>query len=199
MAVCAGAVTASQFPSLVEGLSRLVGGRSQGCDQQPLHTPTTAKALAGAIQELSKVSNGTLRDVTFQGGVDCGWLAAVAQWLLCLRVEILDSNGTCLYSNFLRSDHHAQVIVIQQLEMMGDLEGTMVSGRSYFVPPGCLRFGLADHNATKEAESIHLYSHGRAQWDNIIKKYVAIPVFILLDVHKDITNRYNQRASCCAH
>lgn len=163
MSVCAGSVTDSQFPVLVEGFSRLIGGISLGCDQQPLHTPTTPKALAGAIQELSKVSNGTLRNVTFQGGVDCGWLAAVAQWLLCLRVEIIDPSGNCLYLNFSRNEDHSQVTIFQQLDAEGNFEGTMVSGRSYIVPPGTLCFGLTDHNALNETQFIYLYSHGRAQ------------------------------------
>jgi hypothetical protein len=62
--VCAGAVEDSQFPMLVEGFSRLIGDTTQGCIRRPLHTATTAKALAGALKELSKVSDGSLRSVS---------------------------------------------------------------------------------------------------------------------------------------
>lgn len=55
-------------------------------------------SISWSLFELSKVSNGTLRIIAFQGGIDCAWLAAISQWLLNLRVEICDSYGVCLYS-----------------------------------------------------------------------------------------------------
>ena len=170
MNVCAGAVTDSQFPRLVEGFSRLIGGISQGCTRQPLHMSTTATALAGALLELSRVSNGNLRSVTFEGGVDCGWLAAVAQWLLSLRIEIIDDSGTCIYSNSSKSELHAQVTIIQRQSTIPNSPGANVLRRSYFIPPGSLCFSLVGKNTINEMPAMHLYSHGRSEWDNILNR-----------------------------
>jgi hypothetical protein len=97
--VCAGIVGGSQFPLLVEGFSRVMKGPTFRGDVRYLHTATSAKMLAGALQELFNVSNRRTRSITFEGGVDCAWIAAVAQWLFCLSIKILDDKGECVYSN----------------------------------------------------------------------------------------------------
>ena len=89
---CSGAVEDSQFPMLVEGFSCLAGDTNQGCIRRPLHTPTTAKALAGALKELPRASNGSLRIVTFECDIGCGWIAAVANWYYRI-VELLNPWG----------------------------------------------------------------------------------------------------------
>ncbi|KAE8444043.1 hypothetical protein EG329_000911 [Mollisiaceae sp. DMI_Dod_QoI] len=142
--ICSGAVEDSQFPMLVEGFSRLIGDIDQGPNRRPLHTPTTPKALAGALKELSRVSNGSLRSVTFEGGIDCGWIAAVAQWLLCLRVEIVDASGNCVYTTSTASGFHPQVTLIQNLSSISNSPKITLLSRSYLVPPGSLCFGLVD-------------------------------------------------------
>lgn len=68
MNVCGGALTGSQFSALVEGFSSLVGFPCRGREIRPLQESTNAKALAGALLELAKVSNGKLNNVTFEGG-----------------------------------------------------------------------------------------------------------------------------------
>jgi hypothetical protein len=166
--VCAGAVGDSQFPMLVEGFSRLVVGTSSGCTRRPLHAATTAKSLAGALKELSKVSNGTLRSVTFEGGVDCGWLAAVAQWLLCLRIEIFDDSGSCLYSNTTSDNSYAQVTIYQHSAVVKKSPGAKIIKRSYFVPPGSLWFNFLDKDRMKGLPLTHIFSCGRSEWDHIL-------------------------------
>ena len=61
---------------------------------------TSPAALSNAILGLGKVSNGAIASATFVGGVDCAWLAAVAEWLFSLRVEVIDANGGCRYRKF---------------------------------------------------------------------------------------------------
>lgn len=93
--VCSGALSPSKFPVMVDGFRRLAFTDRQRHLQE--HKPTTADALARALAELSKVSNGNVSSITFEGGYDCGWIAAVAEWLLCLRVKVLTEEGNCLY------------------------------------------------------------------------------------------------------
>lgn len=162
--VCSGAVTDSKFPTLVEGFSRLIAGTQPGFARRPFHKPTTAKALAGALRELSKLSRGDLRSVTFQGGVDCGWLAAVAEWLLSLKIEIIDSAGNRLYSSSSNNGLYAQVTIIPCYVVAAE-PGAKLLSRSYFVPPGQLCFSM-DHQT--RMEGVHLFS-GRSEWDNILR------------------------------
>lgn len=165
--VCAGAVTDSKFPVLVEGFSSLVGFPSNDRKIRPFQEPTTAKALAGALLELSKVSNGTTRSVTFEGGADCGWLAAVAQWLLGLSVEIFDASGGRLYSDpSSRIGAEAQVIIIR--DNSGGGASTAVSRRSFSVPPGALSFVLLDNTSFEESPR-HFFLRGRSEWTTILQ------------------------------
>lgn len=72
--VCSGALGPSKFPVMVDGFCRLAF-----TDRQPhsqYQKATTANALAHALAELSKVSNGSVSTVTFEGGYDCRWIAA---------------------------------------------------------------------------------------------------------------------------
>lgn len=53
---------------------------------------TSSLDLARAILNLAYISKGKLLDVTFTGGLDCAWLAAYAEVVLSLNVEILGSD-----------------------------------------------------------------------------------------------------------
>ena len=108
--VCSGTLSPSKFPAMVDGFCRLAFA-----PRLPLkyHKATTADALARALAELSKVSNGSVSSITFEGGYDCGWVAAVAEWLLCLKVKVLTAEGSCLYSqNGSHTNDSAQVVII---------------------------------------------------------------------------------------
>jgi len=175
--VCAGAINDSQFPKLVEGFSSLLGHPSRGVEIRALQEPTTATALAGAIQELAKVSNGSLQNVTFEGGADCGWLAAVAQWLLDLRVEIIDGSGAHLYSTMpVDNNAEAQVTVIQNLNK-NQHQANIVS-RSFAVPPGALCFRLL-HETLSDEVSQPLFSKGRSNWSSILHDTFGTSVKLL--------------------
>ncbi|KAH8894184.1 hypothetical protein GQ53DRAFT_858827, partial [Thozetella sp. PMI_491] len=93
--ICAGSLSASNFPLQLEGILRLVQPRTKLAFDQP----TSERALAGAITALAGISSGKLRNVTITGGLDCLWLATAAQWLLSLDVEVCLSTGTTVYSS----------------------------------------------------------------------------------------------------
>lgn len=78
--LCAAAVTASQFPILVEGFSRLLTNSDTRTGPQRL-AATSPIELATALLELAQLSTGKVANVTVIGNADCGWLAALAEWL----------------------------------------------------------------------------------------------------------------------
>lgn len=49
--------------------------------------------LAEALQALADISLGMTADVTFVGGVECAWLAALANLIFRLPVEVVDEDG----------------------------------------------------------------------------------------------------------
>ncbi|KAF2191922.1 hypothetical protein K469DRAFT_556467, partial [Zopfia rhizophila CBS 207.26] len=91
--ICAGSVSNSKFPILLEGLIRCVLPHAE----VSLHQPTSTEALAKAVGAIADVSNGKLENVTIAGGLDCIWLAAISEWLLSLNVEIRRSSGLTVY------------------------------------------------------------------------------------------------------
>lgn len=78
--LCTPAVIASQFPILVEGFSRLL--MSNADKRAPCKVVATFPSeLAAAILELAQLSTGKIANLTLMGNSDCGWLAALAEWL----------------------------------------------------------------------------------------------------------------------
>ncbi|KAI1357542.1 hypothetical protein F5Y08DRAFT_352230 [Xylaria arbuscula] len=68
-------------------------GFSTGTTNLPKRGFPEIEDLAGALIALGKVSSQRLASVCISGGPACGWLAAVAIWLLGLSVNISDGNN----------------------------------------------------------------------------------------------------------
>ncbi|KFY45486.1 hypothetical protein V495_02961 [Pseudogymnoascus sp. VKM F-4514 (FW-929)] len=181
--ICSGAVSGSRFPRLVEGHARLT--QSYGEGRHCLRGPTSADALAKALSELSKVSSGTVRSVTFIGGVDCGWLAALSQWLLSLTVDIVDADGSVLYSSRTSDDplYYPQVTIMLQSDQDGQVN-TAVLKKSVFVPSG--DFFASIISRTRSGQPSGFYS-GRSEWQTILHDAFG-PSFDLLLHPKVIDN-----------
>ena len=83
---CAGLVTNSTFPLRAEKLMRLIddGQRHHHSSQRPAHKAEVAHTLVG----LANLSRGNMSQMTIIGGADAGLIAAIADWLLDLDVEI---------------------------------------------------------------------------------------------------------------
>jgi hypothetical protein len=99
--LCSGILTSHRFNLHLNGFRRLIS--------QELHYPilscqtaTAPPNLARAILAIAHISKERLLNVTFTGGLDCAWLAAYAEELLSLNIEILGSTGMPLYRS--RSD-----------------------------------------------------------------------------------------------
>src|SRR5205814_1270495 len=60
---------------------------------------TSPEAVAKALDFLATLSSGKVNQVQLIGTDDIGWLAAVAEWLLDMRVRINSASGQSLYCN----------------------------------------------------------------------------------------------------
>lgn len=162
--VCAGSLAHSTFPDRVEGFCRL--GHAQYTakfKRDGVFQPTTPEALADALLSLSEVCDSTKASTTIMGGPDCGWLAAVAEWLFNLRVEVKAESGKLLYW---RGTHHdgaaAQVTVIFASNEFDPTTALEIVNRTFCLPFGKFRpFGSA---LDKES----LFIPGRSSWSTIL-------------------------------
>ncbi|KFY02187.1 hypothetical protein O988_02339 [Pseudogymnoascus sp. VKM F-3808] len=188
--ICSGAVLGSRFPQLVEVYSRLT--QSYDNSRHKLYEPTSADALAKALLELSKVSSGTVRSVTFIGGVDCGWLAALAQWLLSLRVDILAADGSVLYSSRISVDpsYYPQVTIVLQLDQDSQVN-TALFKKSVIVPPGGLFFNIRKEEFNGQS---HSFTAGRSEWPTII--HDAFGAYFDLLLHQDVIRGFATLLCC---
>ena len=165
--VCSGALSPSKFPAMVDGFCRLTFTNGQPHSQY--HKATTVDALASALAEIAKVSNGTVSSITFEGGYDCGWIAAVAEWLLCLKVKVLTEEGNCLYwPDSSHTNGSAQVIIIFNTHTdnpdLAKNKVLKVVNRSFCLPyNGRLElFQLSDDGG-------ELFGMGRSSWSTILE------------------------------
>ena len=179
--VCSGALANSKFPDLVEGFCRLGRSKFQGVDesyrssqiQTGFFLPTSAKDLGVALLSLSKVSDGTYDSITIYGGIDCGWLAAVAEWLFCLKIDVLTTFGEFLYRS--RAPNEAsdsQVVIVYSFEPTIPSRSVQVIDRTLRLKNGGLH--LLNRRPDFGPNGTHLdqemFSFGRSSWPTILEE-----------------------------
>lgn len=175
--LCAAAVTASQFPILVEGFSRLLMNSNTRTGPQRLAAASPIE-LATALLELAQLSTGKVANVTLMGNGDCGWLAALAEWLFSLRVEIIDQTGNSLYQSKSGNYTHLnyfQLTVIRLEESQINVPRDLLHSRTHLVPPGDLCFN------TQTATSYHSFYQGRSEWSTILNDTFGLSFTRLLE------------------
>jgi hypothetical protein len=91
--VSTGVLTTSKFPRLLDGFARILAP-PRADSTLPQRYATTPSVIAQALCLLSDAANGRTASCTFAGGIDCAWVAAVAEWLYCLPVEILSEDSS---------------------------------------------------------------------------------------------------------
>ncbi|KAF2196081.1 putative ankyrin repeat-containing protein, partial [Delitschia confertaspora ATCC 74209] len=152
--VCAGSVSNSKFPILHQGLIRCVLPNAE----TSLHKPTSTDALAKAVGALADVSNGKLENVTIAGGLDCLWLAAIAEWLLSLRIEIRLSSGFTVYKSLRYDDNLLPEVTIIFIQ---DNEQSIHLSKCYVVPAGTKFWN-------SPSPEQHTFRGGRSEWRSIL-------------------------------
>jgi ankyrin repeat protein len=155
--MCAGSVSSSGFPTLLEGLRRLVQPRLGVSFQRP----APREALAKAIGALADVSKGKLASVTIAGGLDCIWLAAISEWLLALDVEIRlsSSNSDSLVYRSSANDHRYLPAVT--IIFVAANEQSIQLSKCHIVPEGS-RFLKAPEPDDSS------FRGGRSEWTDIL-------------------------------
>lgn len=162
--LCTPAVIASQFPILVEGFSRLL--MSNADKNAPREVVATSPSeLAAAILELAQLSTGKIVNLTLMGNSDCGWLAALAEWLFLLRVEIVDHSGITLYQS--KGSGHKDIgsyhlTIIRLEDGQPSVRQSILHSRTQLVTPGNLSFNL------RTETPYHRFYQGRSEWSNIL-------------------------------
>lgn len=74
---------------LVNSFNRLVIGH-------PADYRSTKRGLT-THGDLTEVPQRKRANASFLGGLDCAWLAALSEWILCLDVRVVDSHGEVFY------------------------------------------------------------------------------------------------------
>ena len=132
--LCTGMLTSAHFVVIANGFCRLISGHSHHLFKR--HMPTTHAALADAILTLARISKRNLLHATFPGGVDCAWLAAFAESILSLDVEICDLNGNFLYRSRGRADSIPQVTIILPTSTAEVVQKGWVRNNASCIPSG---------------------------------------------------------------
>ena len=156
---CAGLVANSTFPLRAEKLMRLVddGQRHYYSTQGSAYKGEIAQTLVG----LANLSRGRLSQMTIVGGADAGLIAAIADWLLDLDVEI---RGGEEQNTRFRSRNHVnepQLLILYDKNIKR--ESLQCVGRTY-------RLSNASQTIRRDdgwTKSAHL--SGRVPWETALK------------------------------
>ena len=100
---CSGALSRSPFGSVVEFFMRF---------HPQTHMCGDPKQVARALEGIAKISSGLMRSMVLIGNSECGFLAAVAQWLLGLRVVVRNVAGDIVYPSSDADTDNYQLMVI---------------------------------------------------------------------------------------
>ena len=163
---CAGLVSNSTFGIRAEQLMRLTGelrvaSRATNCDiGAPSRGIAHKSSIAEALSGLAKLSRGVLFEMTIIGGGDAGFLAALADWLLGLDVEIRDGlNQEVLFRNC-RDEKKPQLLVIYDQGVPKD--ALQCVGKTYRLPD-------ANHLiVTEDGALVWTLLSGRVPWDEAL-------------------------------
>ena len=144
---CAGLVAKSNFALRAEQMMRLVGESRIASPNRKfaVHLYTNERGtahktdIATTLLGLGRLSNKSLFQMTIVGGADAGFVAAIADWLLDLRVEIRGGRNTeseceetLFRSNNCGPNDQPQLLVIYQKDVAGD--SIHCEGQTYRLP-----------------------------------------------------------------
>lgn len=161
--LCAGILTSSHFGLVLDGFRRLVlrGGNTL---LETMRCPTTYSALAEAILTIAQVTTKRLASATFTGGLDCVWLAAVAEWIFSLDVVIYNSADLALYRSRSLDQQPPQITVVYVENMTEREEQSFVSEKTSLIRSGRTLFVREDDNPLGDPH----FFNWRSSWSTIL-------------------------------
>lgn len=96
---CAGSLRRSKLTSYFEMFASFLDS-----DRFATKAPSPARDVADALLKLGAISTASAPTHMFIGGLECAWLAAVAEVLLQLNIEVQSNEGSWIWRS---SDHRA--------------------------------------------------------------------------------------------
>ena len=134
---CAGCLSSTTFPTRAEVFMQITNDQERlGAYQRLEATPGTLrscsspKSIAEALFAISRITRKDLHAITIIGSTDAGWLAAISEWLLDLKMSIIDGNGTVFYTNH-GDISNDQVQIIYKRDGEGASTNIQCVGRTY--------------------------------------------------------------------
>lgn len=103
MNACSGVLSRSPFGTVVEFFMRF---------HPQTHLCADPKQTARALEGLAKISSGLMKSMVLIGNSECGFLAAIAQWLLALRVVVQNAAGDIVYPSTRADMNDYQLMII---------------------------------------------------------------------------------------
>ena len=162
--LCAGILTSGQFTLVLDGFRRLVSGGRNAPKLEANRCPTTYSALGGAILTIAQVTSKRLAGATFTGGLDCMWLAAVAEWVFSLGVIIHNSAAAPIYRSRSLDQQPPQITIFYVETKLEPEERSFVSEKMSLIRNG--------HTLFVRENGDHLgYQHHfnwRSSWSTIL-------------------------------
>ena len=164
---CAGLVSRSTFALRAEQFMRMSGdlrvaSRNSQCDRNcPGRGIAHKTQIAEALLGLGKLSRGVLFQMTIVGGADAGFLAALADWLLGLDVEVRGGKEQkAIFQNH-TPDRQPQLIIIYEDD--AQQKGLQIVGKTYRLPDasGILNF--------EDGALSWTLLGGRVPWDSALE------------------------------
>lgn len=168
--LCAGILSSSHFELVLTGFRRLIS------PSFPARTePTNPSELAKAIKILGEVSKSKIVNASFTGGLDCAWLAAFSEWVLCLDVGIFTSAGLAVYRSQSRETGLPQISVVANAGPTSHDNGAFLISKASLIPNG-----IALLHGEPESSSVN-YMNWRCDWTAILREVFPGAVDTLLN------------------
>ena len=181
LSACAGVLAPTSFGTKAEVLMQLhSSGRRleafQGLWTHPedMRKCSSPKAIAEALFAMSAISRRDMEAITIIGGPDTGWLAAVAEWILDLRVSISNPRGEILYINT-KSPQAAQINIICGAQTASATQEVATEGRTYILK----EFSAILDGVTPS--SIDTIVSGRIEWKRALRSAFLLDFKRLMD------------------
>lgn len=147
MISCSGILARSPFGSVVEFFLRF--HPEVGLCGDP-------KDMASALKGVARISNGLMRSMVLTGGSECGFIAAIAQWLLSLKIVVQDVYGNVVYPSAGADADDYQVMVIYS-KYQGAARSLSRTADTYYIDS--IKDLLSDSTTFE-------YMSGRVDWES---------------------------------
>ena len=146
---CSGVLATSPFGSVVEFFMSFCPYGNMCGDP---------KEVARALEGLARISRGLMKSMVLIGNSECGFLAAIAQWLLSLRVVIQNTAGDIVYPSIGADTTDYQLMIIYSEDQRLS-QGISRTADTYYI----------DNIKELLPESAGAdYLSGRVEWGNAI-------------------------------